>query len=128
VENADGDRILLDDALGSSFALLGLHVDPSSGLSADAAAWWRSLGARSVQVLAPRGAPGPDPGGRRKRPGRSDDDWSVAVEDVDGAFRDWLLRRPADNVIVLRPDRYVAAVCPLGDLEQVTGRLRTILG
>jgi 3-(3-hydroxy-phenyl)propionate hydroxylase len=128
VENADGDRVLLDDALGSSFALLGLHVDPASGLSADAAAWWRSLGARSVQVLAPRGAPGPDPGGRRKRPGQPAGDWSVVVEDVDGAFRDWLLRRPADNVIVLRPDRYVAAVCPLGDLEQVTGQLRRILG
>jgi 3-(3-hydroxy-phenyl)propionate hydroxylase len=128
VENADGDRILLDDALGTSFALLGLHVDPAEGLSADAAAWWRSLGARSVQVLAPRGAPGPDPGGRRKRPGKPADDWSVIVEDVDGAFRDWLLKRPADNVIVLRPDRYVAAVCALGDLERVTGRLRQTLG
>jgi 3-(3-hydroxy-phenyl)propionate hydroxylase len=128
VENADGDRILLDEALGSSFALLGLHVDPAEGLSADAAAWWRSLGARSVQVLAPRGAPGPDPGGRRKRPGKPGDDGSVLVEDVDGAFRDWLLKRPADNVIVLRPDRYVAAVCSLGDLERVTGRLRQTLG
>jgi 3-(3-hydroxy-phenyl)propionate hydroxylase len=128
VENADGDRVMLDEALGSSFALLGLHVDPSSGLSAEAAQWWRSLGARCVQVLAPRGAPGPDPGGRRKRPGRPADDWSAVVEDVDGAFRDWLLKRPSDNVIVLRPDRYVAAVCPLGDLEQVTGRLRRTLG
>jgi 3-(3-hydroxy-phenyl)propionate hydroxylase len=128
VENADGMRIMLDDALGSSFALLGLHVDPASGLSADAAAWWRSLAARSVQVLAPRGAPGPDPGSRRKRPGRPADDWSAVVEDVDGAFRDWLLKRPADNIIVLRPDRYVAAVCPLGDLEGVTARLRQILG
>jgi 3-(3-hydroxy-phenyl)propionate hydroxylase len=81
-----------------------------------------------VQVLAPRGAPGPDPGGRRKRPGQPAVDWSVAVEDVDGAFRDWLLKRPADNVIVLRPDRYVAAVCPLGGLEQVTAQLRQILG
>ncbi|MDX6421352.1 MAG: 3-(3-hydroxy-phenyl)propionate hydroxylase, partial [Trebonia sp.] len=26
VENADGDRVMLDDALGNSFALLGLHV------------------------------------------------------------------------------------------------------
>ena len=123
-----GCRILLDEALGSSFAVLGLHVDPAEVLSADATAWWRSLGARSVQVLEPRGAPGPDPGGRRKRPAQPGDDWSVIVEDVDGAFRDWLLKRPADNVIVLRPDRYVAAVCPLGDLEQVTGRLRRILG
>ena len=128
VENADGDRVLLDDALGSSFALLGLHVDPASGLSAEAAQWWRSLGARSVQVLAPRGAPGPDPGGRRKRPGRPGDEWSAIVEDVDGAFRDWLLKRPADNVIVLRPDRYVAAVCSLDELERVTGRLRQTLG
>jgi 3-(3-hydroxy-phenyl)propionate hydroxylase len=128
VENADGDRILLDEALGSSFALLGLHADPAAGLSGDATAWWRSLGARSVQVLAPRGAPGPDPGGRRKRPAQPGDDWSVIVEDVDGAFRDWLLKRPADNVIVLRPDRYVAAVCSLGDLERVTGRLRQTLG
>ena len=81
-----------------------------------------------MQVLAPRGAPGPDPGSRRKRPGRPADDWSAVVEDVDGAFRDWLLKRPADNVIVLRPDRYVAAVCSLGGLERVTGRLRQILG
>jgi 3-(3-hydroxy-phenyl)propionate hydroxylase len=128
VESPDGTRILLDDALGSSFALLGLHVDPASGLSAQAAQWWRSIGARSVQVLAPRGAPGPDPGSRRKRPAESGDEWSTVVEDVDGAFRDWLLRRPADNVIVLRPDRYVAALCSLGDLEQVTEKLRQILG
>src|SRR6201993_2030811 len=82
VENADGHLVMLDDALGSSFALLGLHVDPSSGLSADAAAWWRSLGTRSVQVLAPCGAPGPDPGGRRKRPGPPARDWSAGGEDV----------------------------------------------
>ena len=112
----------------AGFALLGLHVDPAAGLSAKAAGWWRSIGARSVQVLAPRGAPGPDPGGRRKRPDRPADDWSAIVEDVDGAFRDWLLRRPADNVIVVRPDRYVAAICSLGDLERVTGKLRRILG
>jgi 3-(3-hydroxy-phenyl)propionate hydroxylase len=128
VENAEGHRVLLDDVTGNSFALLGLHVDPASGLSAEAADWWRALGARSIHVLAPRGAPGPDPGSRRKRPGTSGDGWSTVVEDVDGAFRDWLLRRPGDNVIVLRPDRYVAAICSPGDLEQVTGRLRQILG
>jgi 3-(3-hydroxy-phenyl)propionate hydroxylase len=127
VESAEGDRILLDEALGTSFSVLGLHVDPASGLSDASIAWWRSLGARSVQVLAPRGAPGPDPGGRRKRPSRAEDGWSTVVEDVDGAFRDWLLRRPSDDIIVLRPDRYVAAVCSLGDLEAVTVRLREIL-
>ena len=60
--------------------------------------------------------------------GGAGDGWSTTVEDVDGAFRDWLLNRPADNIIVLRPDRYVAAICPLGHLEGVTARLRQILG
>src|ERR1700721_1749567 len=45
VENADGDRILLDEALGSSFAVLGLHADPATGLSSDPAAWGRPPGA-----------------------------------------------------------------------------------
>ena len=52
---------------------------------------------------------------------------ATRVEDVDGAFRDWLLRRPGDGIIVLRPDRYVAAVCGRDDLDEVTSRLRAIL-
>ena len=74
VENADGDRVLLDDALGSSFALLGLHVDPASGLSADAARVvalaGRPLrpGARAARRAGPRPgrqAQAPGPAGRR---------------------------------------------------------------
>jgi 3-(3-hydroxy-phenyl)propionate hydroxylase len=52
---------------------------------------------------------------------------TVAVEDVDGAFRDWLLSRPGDEIIVLRPDRYVAAVCDRHRLESTTEALRGLL-
>jgi 3-(3-hydroxy-phenyl)propionate hydroxylase len=49
------------------------------------------------------------------------------LTDVDGAFRDHRLARPRDEVLVLRPDRYVAAACRLGELggvvEQLDGRL-----
>jgi 3-(3-hydroxy-phenyl)propionate hydroxylase len=128
VENAAGERVRLDDTLGTSFAVLGLHVDPASVLDEQTVAWWRALGARFVQVVAPRGAPGPDPGGRRKRPSGQGSGEDVVVEDVDGAFRDRLLRRPGDQVIVLRPDRYVAAVCSLAELPETTARLRAILG
>jgi 3-(3-hydroxy-phenyl)propionate hydroxylase len=128
VEDAAGERVRLDDTLGTSFAVLGLHVDPASVLDEQTVAWWRDLGARFVQVVAPRGAPGPDPGGRRKRPTGQGSGEDTVVEDVDGAFRDRLLRRPGDQVIVLRPDRYVAAVCSLAELPETTARLRAILG
>jgi 3-(3-hydroxy-phenyl)propionate hydroxylase len=116
VETTDGRRAMLDDELGLSFAVIGIHVDPAAVLGAEAAAWWRELGARFVHVLAQRSGPHPDPVADVTR-----------VEDVDGAFRDWLLRRPGDCIIVLRPDRYVAAVCGRDDLDQVTDRLRSIL-
>lgn len=129
VETVDGSRVKLDDVLGTSFAVLGLHLDPEALLGPEARAWWRASGARFVHVLAPRGGTGPEPGERRKR---STDEGaagsSVQVEDVDGGLRDWMLRRPGDDVIVLRPDRYVAAVCSRDELESVTARLRELLG
>ena len=47
----------------------------------------------------------------------------IEVDDSDGAFRDLRLERPQDEVIVLRPDRYVAAVCRADRLDAVIGEL-----
>jgi 3-(3-hydroxy-phenyl)propionate hydroxylase len=49
------------------------------------------------------------------------------VYDIDGAFRDHLLERPGDEVVILRPDRYVAATCRTADLERVTRELRALI-
>jgi 3-(3-hydroxy-phenyl)propionate hydroxylase len=127
METMDGQRVMLDDQLGLSFAVIGVHVDPTTALGAPAAAWWRHLGARFVHVLPQRSGPMPAPG--QRRPGAGDSAEGVTrLEDIDGAFRDWLLRRPGDDILVLRPDRYVAAVCRREDIDQVTDRLRAILG
>ena len=126
VETTEGRRVRLDDELGSSFAVIGIHVDPGAVLGAEAAAWWQELGARFVHVLAPRSGPLPGSGEPRDAD-RGSAAGATRVEDVDGAFRDWLLRRPGDGIIVLRPDRYVAAVCGRDDLDEVTSRLRAIL-
>ncbi|WP_261563015.1 bifunctional 3-(3-hydroxy-phenyl)propionate/3-hydroxycinnamic acid hydroxylase [Frankia tisae] len=53
---------------------------------------------------------------------------SLLVRDIDGAFRDLRLGRPTDEIIILRPDRYVLAVCPAAELEATTRRLRALLG
>lgn len=126
VESADRRRLKLDDAIGSGFAVLGLHLDPADQLSDESLDWWKALGATFVSVRAPRQGPRPAAAGRLE-PLAPIRDGTTVVEDVDGAFRDWLLGRPGDEVLVLRPDRYLAAVCDRDHFEDVTGRLRRMM-
>ena len=44
---------------------------------------------------------------------------------LDGGLRDWAMDRPKAEIVVLRPDRYVAAVCGLGG---ITGMRREMQG
>ena len=123
VETDNRTRLRLDDAIGPWFAVIGIGRDPSAGLNAEQRRWWGALGARFVQVDSPRSRP---------LPGTAEvaaaDQPLQHLVDVDGGFRDWLLARPNDEVIVLRPDRYVAAVCRAADLTAVTDALRTVIG
>jgi 3-(3-hydroxy-phenyl)propionate hydroxylase len=120
VDTVDG-RQKLDDAIGSWFCVLGLGHAPSD-LDAEAVEWWRSVGARFVHVASSRahayGATSAV---------ASEGDTST-VEDIGGAFRDWRLARPNDEVIVLRPDRYVAATCRRTDFAATTAQLRAAFG
>jgi 3-(3-hydroxy-phenyl)propionate hydroxylase len=128
VETTDRrSRAMLDDVLGPWFAVVGVHVDPAAALDADSTRWWTALGARFVHVLAARS--GPHPG--RAAPVQADGGpatGSVTLEDVNGDFRDWLLARPHGEIVVLRPDRYVAAVCDRASFATVTSTLRALLG
>jgi 3-(3-hydroxy-phenyl)propionate hydroxylase len=107
-------------------------VDPADALTAPSLAWWRALGARFVRIHRPRSGPGPGlrpaaaPASQTPPAAEAAQD-ATAVEDVDGAFRDWLLERPGDEIIVLRPDRYVAAVCDRTGFEATTQALRSLL-
>jgi 3-(3-hydroxy-phenyl)propionate hydroxylase len=127
VETSGHKREKLDDVIGTWFAVIGIHLDPSHHLAEDALAWWRSLGARFVWVNPPRSGPLPT-APRERAPVDGTADGVTVVEDVDGFFRDWLLARPGHEIIILRPDRYVAAVCGRSEFEPTTRALRSLIG
>jgi 3-(3-hydroxy-phenyl)propionate hydroxylase len=126
VETGARRREKLDEVIGPWFAIIGVHVDPADHLPPDLLAWWESLGARFLRVDPSRS--GPRPGASAPvTPVDGRESSSVVLEDVDGAFRDWLLARPKDEIIVLRPDRYVAAVCDRASFASTSTALRALL-
>ena len=46
---------------------------------------------------------------------------------LDGGLRDWAMDRPKAEIVVLRPDRYVAAVCGLGGITGVRREMQGLL-
>jgi 3-(3-hydroxy-phenyl)propionate hydroxylase len=126
VATVDRCRVKLDEAIGPWFAVIGVFLDPGEQLRPEWRAWWEGLGARLVRVVRSRSGARPAVAGELV-PLDATGSSSVVVEDVDGAFRDWLLAHPGQEVIVLRPDRYVAAVCDRAGLEATTAALRGLL-
>lgn len=98
---SDGQSVLLDDVLGRGFALVVRTARPEATFGALDQPIWDQLGASRVAVL-PQGSP------PRHLP------HVVCVAERDEDFRT-ALGRDQDSVILLRPDRYVAACFPLAE-------------
>jgi 3-(3-hydroxy-phenyl)propionate hydroxylase len=128
VLGSDGRRRRLDDVLGSSMAVLGLTGEPSEFLSATSIEGLAEAGALLVRVSPPRaGRRGSGAASGVEVPQEQAKNDRIEIQDIDGAFRDLRLDRPDDEVIILRPDRYVAATCRTADLDSVVGDLCSIL-
>jgi 3-(3-hydroxy-phenyl)propionate hydroxylase len=114
VEDDSGVRRKLDDVLGPWFAVIGWQADPQAALDAAGREFWRALGARFIRIDRARcgGAPGV-----RMNSAHG----SICVEDVDNQFSDWIDAHPG-SMLVLRPDRYIAAQCSAAELPDVTRR------
>ncbi len=117
VETLDHRRVKLDDAIGNWFAIIGLRKDPAEYLSAEERGFWKENGARLVMIAKSRSAP---------QAYRASPD-TLVLDDVTGAFRDFGMARKQDEFIILRPDRYVAAICNAQNLNTVSRKLRAIL-
>lgn len=121
VQRLDGTQVRLDDVLGSHLAVLGVVGGVAEALTDDIGERLRRHGGLVVQshvMPTYRRAGQVDPATRVDSlvP-------VVDVYDVDGGLRDLHLASPEDEVYVVRPDRYVAAVCSAAELNDVLGRL-----
>jgi 3-(3-hydroxy-phenyl)propionate hydroxylase len=117
VETTAGKRLKLDDAIGNWFSIIGINKDPVAHLSEGQRAFWRSNGATFAMVRKSRSLPGRFVSAPE----------TIVLDDVTGAFRDWIMERPSDEFIILRPDRYVAALCDAAGLDRVSGKLSSML-
>jgi 3-(3-hydroxy-phenyl)propionate hydroxylase len=116
VRNAAGESVRLDDVIGARIGVIGLVPDAAAAVSARTAERLRAQGGVVVQAK---------PAKVYQRDSAAPTDHSVdeiEVFEVDGGLRDLLLARPADEVYVVRPDRYVAAACRAADLDDVLGQ------
>ena len=122
VERLDGSRLRLDKALGAGFSILGIHRDPGPSLSAASRAQLDRLGARLLEVRVPRDVALE----HRDAPAAASKGVDV-IADTDGAFEEMLLARPDEEVLIIRPDRYVAAACRATELDATVAALARLL-
>lgn len=124
VRRFDGRRVLLDELLGTEFALVGLGVDPRDGLSADSLAQLDALGTRYVTLFPYGGRPqGQKAVARSTAPGLTE------VEDLGGDMIGWFKDAgfTDEAVAVIRPDKFAFAVVKPRELGKAVVELQTQL-
>ncbi len=96
----DGRERLLDDVIGLRFAVISWGTDPTWAMSPEARATWARLGAVFVSARPAVQMPHePD-----AVPG------VIRVGDLGNRLKDWFAQWPR-SVVMLRPDRFVGAIC-----------------
>ena len=51
----DGDTVLLDECLGSGFAIIGYDCDPRQHIDSELLELWQGIGTRVLQIASPAG-------------------------------------------------------------------------
>ncbi|MBW7984045.1 bifunctional 3-(3-hydroxy-phenyl)propionate/3-hydroxycinnamic acid hydroxylase [Enterobacillus tribolii] len=92
------ETLLLDDVIGAGFAVIAWGSNPLWGLSEQQIARWRSVGTRFIQVV-------PEV---QIHAAQDNAEGVVRVGDTQGRLKAWFAGYPA-SIVVLRPDRFVAA-------------------
>lgn len=100
VRTRDGQLVRFDDAIGNRFAIVSWGTDPTFGLSDEARAVWKKLGACFV-VVKPEA-----------QMAFTDDvtEDLIVLGDATVKIKEWFGSQ-SDSVLLLRPDRFIAGMC-----------------
>lgn len=112
----DGKEVLLDDVIGSNFALVAWGCDPTWGLTPAQIEFWRNLGTRFIQVL---------PSVQLQAP-REVSEGVIRIGDSSGRLKEWFGRYPA-SIAVVRPDRFLAGLAIPQTIGQICDDLSKAL-
>jgi 3-(3-hydroxy-phenyl)propionate hydroxylase len=113
VELVSGEQVLLDEIIGNDFAILAWGVDPQWGLSDVTLQQWKKLGVKFIQVL---------PAVQLQNEKRKQFDGVICVGDIGTEIRSWF-GRTNDSMVILRPDRFVAALAIPQSVDQISQAL-----
>lgn len=114
VEINDGKRLRFDEVLGPWYAVIGFRLNPVNSLNPEVKAFWDGIQTRFIQVNRSRSGFG------RNQPLTADG--AICVEDVDNRLGEWF-SKVRDTVLVVRPDRFIAAITTPERLESVLIKL-----
>jgi 3-(3-hydroxy-phenyl)propionate hydroxylase len=107
----------LDDAIGPKFCVIGISQDPCDIITPDNLAMLSRMDFATLYVRPSKSIDKP----------KSAASTSLEAEDVHGKFRAWLLKHPQWQFVVVRPDRYVAAVCSAPQLNSTLETLARLM-
>lgn len=111
--------LLLDDVIGTGFAVLAWNNNPRALLGEQAFGRWKALGASFIAVR-PITQLHWDP------PGHGDDPAVTIVGDRTGELKTWFDRH-TESVLFLRPDRCIAAACIAQRAAEMSAQIFRVL-
>lgn len=109
VFTAERQRKRFDDVLGSWYSVIALRKDPLTNISEANKAFWSKRNTKFIQVNRARS------GLNRNSPLQASKG-AICVEDIDHKIEDWF-EQTRDEVVIVRPDRFIAAICTLDRLD-----------
>ena len=113
VKLESGQTVLLDEIIGNDFAIIAWGVDPKWGLSETNIQKWRKLGVKFINVI-----PAVQFGNEKRKQYEN----VITVGDLGTDIRSWF-GKTTESVVILRPDRFVAALAIPQTLDTVSNQL-----
>lgn len=115
-----GERGRLDDVIGLRFAILSWGTDPQLHMSVETRQFWKAMGAAMIAIV-----PTTQLSGFQGTVLQG----TTLVGDLNDQLHDWFASQDADgSIVVLRPDRFVAAIVQPQNLDAASDALKEMIG